>query len=146
MYCRKKDDRSVVKKLDDGKYKTSWGQVLELADTEVDSIPNIYADAVEVQNACNFSGVVMGFKTVMEVVNFEMNEQGEGQDYLYDHPAIRCFVYKMMDMLDLYSLEEAARSSKLTDALMKCATLGRICVHCHARDGKHYPNCTKYKG
>lgn len=47
---------------------------------------NIYADAIQVQDACNLSGVVKSWAEAMDAIWAEARAQGKGTDYVNTHP------------------------------------------------------------
>lgn len=50
-----------------------------------------YKDAIDVQDACNLSGVVLSFARIMERINEERREGGHGTDWIKYHPICRMF-------------------------------------------------------
>ncbi len=59
---------------------------------------NIYQTALDVQDACNMSGVLFSFAECMKTINAEMREQGKGEDYRRKHPVVILFLSKLNDM------------------------------------------------
>ena len=63
-----------------------------------DRINLAYQNALSVQDACNLSGVVKSFADDMDVVNFEMNEGGHGEEFRGNHPVVVLYVDKLMQL------------------------------------------------
>jgi hypothetical protein len=53
------------------------------------------SDALQVQNACNLSGVARSFLEAVKAVNDEANRLNEGTEWRNNHPIIRLFVDKL---------------------------------------------------
>jgi hypothetical protein len=52
--------------------------------------------AIDVQSACNLSGVIHSFAEVMNVLWDEANKLGEGTEWVNRHPICRLFVEQIM--------------------------------------------------
>ena len=57
-----------------------------------------YRDAIQVQDACNLSGVVLAWARLMEKVCQEANETGKGTDWKNSHPINVLFASKVCDL------------------------------------------------
>lgn len=63
---------------------------------------NIYQTALNVQDACNMSGVLFSFAECMKTINEEMRKQGEGEDYRRQHPVVIMFLSKLNSMAESF--------------------------------------------
>lgn len=52
---------------------------------------NDYANAIFAQSACNLSGIVFGFASVMQRICNEANAGGHGTDWKNSHPIARLY-------------------------------------------------------
>ncbi len=50
-----------------------------------------FADAIMSQDACNLSGIVHKFSTVMSRIWMEARERGKGTDWVNNHPICRLY-------------------------------------------------------
>jgi hypothetical protein len=70
-----------------------------------------YQNAIDVQNACNASGVANSLKDLFSKIWEEARELGQGTHYVNTHPAVVMFVHKLCDLSgvngDTYSFEQA---------------------------------------
>jgi len=57
-----------------------------------------WINAIEVQNACNLSGVALSFAQVMCHINEEAQACGQGTDWKNRHPIVRLWVDKLADL------------------------------------------------
>ncbi len=89
------------------------------------SIKDAAKDALQVQDACNVSGVVLGFARAMEAVNAErwrLEAAGvpTGSDFVRHHPVVILWVNKLEDMV--YSNSSLTRYSRAYEACNRLAT------------------------
>lgn len=80
---------------------------------------NIYADALQVQNACNLSGVVRSWAEAMEPIWAEARALGKGNDYVNTHPVNVLFaeqVYHLTGSSQTYSSAYARCKGKEKEA------------------------------
>lgn len=61
----------------------------------------MWQQAIDVQNACNLSGVAFAFGAVVQAVCDEAQELGQGTDYRNSHPIIRLWLDKMCHLADI---------------------------------------------
>ncbi|MGD0627401.1 MAG: hypothetical protein ABSB32_22205 [Thermodesulfobacteriota bacterium] len=54
-----------------------------------------YEMALLSQGACNLSGLVHSLSAAMELIWEEAREQGQGTDYVNNHPIVRLYVEQM---------------------------------------------------
>jgi hypothetical protein len=54
-----------------------------------------YGMALLSQGACNLSGLVHSLSQAMELIWEEATEQGQGTDYVNNHPIVRLYVEQM---------------------------------------------------
>lgn len=61
------------------------------------TIPNfaIYRAAIDVQDACNLSGVVHSFSQIVTAIWDEARARGEGTEYVNTHPIVQLFLDKL---------------------------------------------------
>jgi hypothetical protein len=59
---------------------------------------NIYKEAIEVQDACNLSGVIHSFSKVMDEIWKEAKDNGEGTYYVNHHPVAIMFSSKISSL------------------------------------------------
>lgn len=57
---------------------------------------NPYQLALEVQDACNASGVVKSLSNVVELLWIEARKEGKGTDYVNKHPVLRLFLEQLV--------------------------------------------------
>lgn len=57
-----------------------------------------YQDAIDVQNACNLSGVVHSFSRVISKVWDEAHANGQGTDYVNRHPIAVMYASKIASL------------------------------------------------
>jgi hypothetical protein len=62
--------------------------------------------ALDVQDACNLSGVVFVFADVMHVINEESTREGHGTTWKNNHPIVRLFVDKMASLSGMQGLTD----------------------------------------
>ncbi len=81
---------------------------------------NIYADALQVQNASNLSGVVKSWAEAMEPIWAEARALGKGTDYVNTHPVNVLFaeqVYHLTGYSSSYSSAYAQCKAKEASAV-----------------------------
>jgi hypothetical protein len=54
-----------------------------------------YKDALDVQNACNLSGVVLSFSNMTDKIWKEARELNKGTEYVNNHPITKLYVDKL---------------------------------------------------
>jgi hypothetical protein len=55
--------------------------------------------AIDVQNACNLSGVLASFHSIVsDVICPEARRLGQGTDFVNRHPIVRVFLAKLADL------------------------------------------------
>lgn len=57
-----------------------------------------YRDAIQVQNACNLSGVALSFVKALEDIRLAVCAQGGGTDAVNRHPVVQMYVCKLHDL------------------------------------------------
>lgn len=62
---------------------------------------NPYADALNIQDACNLSGVAHRFSDVASILWNEARAVGLGTDYVNTHPVARLFIDKLLSLSGL---------------------------------------------
>ena len=77
-----------------------------------------YRNAIDVQNACNLSGVVFSFAKVMQKICDEARDLGKGTDWKNNHPIAVLYASKVSSLAgDVH----AGEYSKAYDACAKNA-------------------------
>lgn len=74
--------------------------------------------ALDVQDACNLSGVVKTFAKVLDTIWDEAHKQGRGTDFVNTHPITVLFVSKLesLSMSDYRFAEAYSSCRKMTNA------------------------------
>ncbi len=54
--------------------------------------------ALDVQNACNLSGVLFSFAEAMQAICDEAHKQGQGTAWKNEHPIVCLFLSKLADL------------------------------------------------
>ena len=57
-----------------------------------------YQRALDVQNACNASGVIHSLAEAVDKVWEDARANGQGTDYVNTHPIVRMYVEKLYDL------------------------------------------------
>jgi hypothetical protein len=60
-----------------------------------------WQEALDIQNACNLSGLVHSFPEVIAAVWDEAHERGEGTAYVNRHPLVKLWLDKLCDLAGL---------------------------------------------
>lgn len=60
---------------------------------------NIYQTAIDVQDACNLSGVINSWKLCFQEINNEMQTAKAGDDFRRKHPVNILFLSKVSQMM-----------------------------------------------
>lgn len=60
-----------------------------------------YQGALDVQNACNASGVANSLKDLFSKVWVEARELNQGTHYVNTHPAVVMYVHKLCDLVGI---------------------------------------------
>jgi len=71
---------------------------------------NIYQTALDVQDACNLSGVVHSFSQVITEVWKEAREKGQGTAYVNSHPVVLLFIDKLASLSGYNSDDSMAKA------------------------------------
>jgi hypothetical protein len=58
----------------------------------------VYQDAMDVQNACNLSGVVHSMGKAVTELWAEARENGEGTEYVNTHPVVIAYISKLRSL------------------------------------------------
>ncbi len=64
---------------------------------------NIYKEALDVQDACNSSGVIHSLSRAMEEIWKEAREKNLGTEYVNQHPVVKMFLTKLCDLAKMDS-------------------------------------------
>ena len=59
-----------------------------------------WQNAIDVQDACNLSGVVHTFSDVISRIWWEANKRGEGTNWVNTHPIVVLYVSKLATLSD----------------------------------------------
>lgn len=78
--------------------------------------------AIQVQDACNLTGVVRSFGEAMTAVRAYATEHGHGTDWINRHPVAVLFADKLADMTGRIDFDAYARA---TEACRELADPGR---------------------
>ena len=73
------------------------------------TIKELAEEAVAVQDACNLSGVVHSFASVLDDLWRHAKRQGEGTDWVNQHPITKAFVGKLVSLSRLQQGDDAYR-------------------------------------
>jgi len=66
-----------------------------MTDEKKEKLKRAYEMALLSQSACNLSGLVHSLAYAVELIWQEANEQGQGTDYMNNHPIVRLYVEQM---------------------------------------------------
>ena len=66
-----------------------------MTDEQKEKLKRAYEMALLSQSACNLSGLVHSLAYAVELIWQEANEQGQGTDYVNNHPIVRLYVEQM---------------------------------------------------
>ena len=66
-----------------------------MTDERKEKLKMAYEMALLSQGACNLSGLAHGLAEAMETLWEEANEQGQGTDYVNNHPIVRLYLEQM---------------------------------------------------
>jgi hypothetical protein len=66
-----------------------------MTDEQKEKLKREYEMALLSQSACNLSGLVHHLSKAMELIWEEAREQGQGTDYVNNHPIVRLYVEQM---------------------------------------------------
>jgi len=78
-------------------------------------------EALQVQNACNLSGVVHSFGEVMQSISDYAFEHGKGTDWKNNHPIVIAFIDKLSSLASVQCLD--CRLVKMAWAYKECERL-----------------------
>ena len=81
-----------------------------------------WQEALDIQNACNLSGLVRSLYVTVGAVRDEANELGEGSDYVATHPIVRLWLDKLCDLAGL-TVEQGPVLAAYNDAKAHGAVL-----------------------
>jgi hypothetical protein len=63
------------------------------------SIQAVAKEAIQIQDACNLSGVVHSFSRAMETIWAEAREgEGKGTEWVNTHPIVTLYIDKLLDL------------------------------------------------
>jgi hypothetical protein len=74
--------------------------------------------AIQVQDACNLTGVLRSFVEAMTVVRQDALAQGRGTDWINTHPVAQLFADKIADLTGRLDMD------RYSAAYQACRTLG----------------------
>ena len=60
---------------------------------------HMYKTAIDIQDACNISGVIGALNAAKDEINKEMRDGGYGEEYRRKHPVILLYISKICNML-----------------------------------------------
>ena len=66
-----------------------------MTDEQKENLKREYEMALLSQGACNLSGLVHSLAEAMELIWEEATEQGQGTDYVNNHPIVRLYMEQM---------------------------------------------------
>jgi hypothetical protein len=66
-----------------------------MTDQQKEKLRRGYEMALLSQGACNLSGLAHSLAYAVELIWHEANEQGQGTDYVNNHPIVRLYVEQM---------------------------------------------------
>jgi uncharacterized protein (UPF0548 family) len=75
--------------------------------------------AIEVQDACNLSGVAFSFAEAMQAICDEQCRLGEGTDWKNRNPVAQLFLWKMVDLAGLDVRDDSRQFSAVHSAVRK---------------------------
>lgn len=79
---------------------------------------NIYKDALQVQDACNLSGVVLSWARAMKVITDAAQAGGHGTDWVRLHPVNVLYADKVADL--------TARGASFSEAYQACVVAAQV--------------------
>jgi hypothetical protein len=80
---------------------------------------NIYKEAIQVQDACNLSGVAHSFSRILDSIWEEARSLGKGTEYVNTHPVCKMFADKITD------LARVREFSAFNEAMSECEKLSK---------------------
>jgi hypothetical protein len=83
---------------------------------------NIYQDALNVQSACNLSGVAKALAVALDVIWAEACANGKGTEYVNRHPVVVLHVCQMAWL----ATGDALAYSKVDHAINECGRMARL--------------------
>ncbi|RPI56255.1 MAG: hypothetical protein EHM49_00770 [Deltaproteobacteria bacterium] len=72
---------------------------------------NMYKEAILSQSACNLSGLVFNLASHMDEIWKEAKANGQGTDYVNNHPVVRLF----LEQFNLLCRSDYSESYKICD-------------------------------
>ncbi len=72
--------------------------------------PEHYKRAIDVQNACNLSGVVHTFSRAMAHIWFEARKEGKGTDWVNSHPIAVLYSSKVASLTGSHDSVQFSRA------------------------------------
>ena len=66
-----------------------------MTDEQKGKMKSLYEMALFSQGACNLSGLAYSLAEAMELIWLEAREQGQGTDYVNNHPIVRLYMEQM---------------------------------------------------
>ncbi len=73
----------------------------------------VWQQALDVQDACNLSGVVYGMKQMMDAVCAEAQELGQGTDYRNTHPLVMLWLDKLCHLAGIQACQGASAQERI---------------------------------
>jgi hypothetical protein len=80
-----------------------------------------WQQALDVQNACNLSGVLHSFNAVIDDVWAEAHEVGKGTDYVNTHPLVRLWVDKLAHLSGIQGMQGYSPAGEAASQAMHAA-------------------------
>lgn len=81
--------------------------------------------ALQVQDACNLSGVVRSFSLITEILWTEARAQGHGTDWVNRHPIAVMFSSKIASLCGSEDLSALSKAMDLCMEIGKCDSEGK---------------------
>lgn len=81
---------------------------------------NPYQLALDVQTACNLSGVVHSLAEALPIIRDEVRASGGGTDEINRHPVVVLFVDKLADLAGVPHLESSIGEGHYSQAHFAC--------------------------
>ena len=92
-----------------------------MSDQQEGLSPRDYQLAMDVQDACNLSGVVHTFSRVMTKIGVEADGLGEGTEWKNSHPIAVLYASKILSLTGGQGVDGLAHFSKAWDACVEAA-------------------------
>jgi hypothetical protein len=89
---------------------------------------NIYRSALQVQDACNLSGVAHSLsRDVLPAVWAEAHAAGQGTEYVNTHPAVVLFVDKLASLAHVQGITDSSMQA-YSNAARTCEERAEVAV------------------